>query len=70
MPRRHFCASSTAEPSAHPVPRNLNYPWAFGAIMLVAQIATGVVLAMHYVPSEAEAFDSVTDIMRNVNHGP
>jgi ubiquinol-cytochrome c reductase cytochrome b subunit len=58
---------------AYPVPRNLNYPWAFGAIrsfMLVAQIATGVVLAMPYVPSEAEAFDSVTDIMRNVNHGP
>ncbi len=39
---------------AYPTPRNLNYMWTFGAIlsfMLVAQIVTGVVLAMHYVPS-------------------
>jgi ubiquinol-cytochrome c reductase cytochrome b/c1 subunit len=57
---------------AYPVPRNLNYMWTFGAIlsfMLVAQIATGVVLAMHYVPSTNEAFSSVDDIMRNVNYG-
>jgi ubiquinol-cytochrome c reductase cytochrome b/c1 subunit len=57
---------------AYPVPRNLNYMWTFGAIlsfMLVAQIATGVVLAMHYVPSANEAFSSVDDIMRNVNYG-
>jgi ubiquinol-cytochrome c reductase cytochrome b subunit len=58
---------------AYPVPRNLNYMWTFGAIlsfMLVAQILTGVVLAMHYIPSANEAFDSVTnDIMRNVNYG-
>jgi ubiquinol-cytochrome c reductase cytochrome b/c1 subunit len=57
---------------AYPVPRNLNYMWTFGAIlsfMLVAQIATGVVLAMHYVPSASEAFSSVDDIMRNVNYG-
>jgi ubiquinol-cytochrome c reductase cytochrome b/c1 subunit len=57
---------------AYPVPRNLNYMWTFGAIlafMFVAQIATGVVLAMHYVPSATEAFSSVDDIMRNVNYG-
>src|SRR6202451_3426805 len=39
---------------AYPVPRNLNYMWTFGAIlsfMLVAQIVTGVVLAMHFIPS-------------------
>jgi ubiquinol-cytochrome c reductase cytochrome b subunit len=58
---------------AYPTPRNLNYLWAFGAIpsfMLIAQIVTGVVLAMHYVPSAAEAFDSVTnDIMRNMSYG-
>ena len=58
---------------AYPVPRNLNYMWTFGAIlsfMLVAQILTGVVLAMHYIPSANEAFDSITnDIMRNVNYG-
>jgi ubiquinol-cytochrome c reductase cytochrome b/c1 subunit len=58
---------------AYPVPRNLNYMWTFGAIlsfMLVAQIVTGIVLAMHYVGSANEAFASVTDtIMRNVNYG-
>ena len=58
---------------AYPTPRNLNYMWAFGAIlsfMLIAQIITGVVLAMHYIGSPTEAFTSVTDtIMRNVNYG-
>src|SRR3974377_2344062 len=57
---------------AYPVPRNLNYTWAFGAIlsfMLVAQIITGIVLAMHYVPSATEAFASVDHIMRDVNYG-
>jgi len=57
---------------AYPTPRNLNYLWAFGAIlsfMLIAQIITGVVLAMHYVPNAAMAFDSVDHIMRDVNYG-
>ena len=57
---------------AYPVPRNLNYMWTFGAIlsfMLVAQIVTGVVLAMHYIPSSTQAFSSVDNIMRNVNYG-
>jgi len=56
----------------YPVPRNLNYLWTFGAIlslMLVAQIVTGVILAMHYVPSAALAFASVEHIMRDVNYG-
>ena len=57
---------------AYPIPRNLNYMWAFGAIlsfMLIAQILTGVVLAMHFVPSATEAFGSVQHIMRDVNYG-
>ncbi|MDB5594451.1 MAG: cytochrome b [Hyphomicrobiales bacterium] len=57
---------------AFPVPRNLTYFWTFGAIlmfMLVAQIVTGVVLAMHYVPDTRMAFDSVESIMRDVNYG-
>lgn len=55
-----------------PTPKNLNYWWTFGAIlalMLVVQIATGVVLAMHYVPNVDLAFDSVELIRRNVNGG-
>ncbi len=38
---------------AFPVPRNLNYFWTFGAILMVmlgSQIITGVWLAMHYQP--------------------
>src|SRR5271170_3022771 len=57
---------------AYPVPLNLNYFWTFGAIlsfMLVAQIVTGVVLAMHYVPNATMAFDSVEHIMRDVDYG-
>jgi ubiquinol-cytochrome c reductase cytochrome b subunit len=57
---------------AYPVPRNLNYFWTFGGIltvMLVAQILTGVVLAMHYLPDAAKAFLSVEKIMRDVNYG-
>ena len=55
-----------------PTPRNLNYWWTFGGIltfMLIAQIATGIVLAMHYVPTPEHAFDSVETIMRDVNWG-
>ena len=57
---------------AYPVPRNLNYLWTFGAIlsfMLGAQIVTGVVLAMHYAPDTALAFNSVEHIRRDVNYG-
>jgi ubiquinol-cytochrome c reductase cytochrome b/c1 subunit len=55
-----------------PTPRNLNYLWTFGGILtfcLAAQILTGVVLAMHYQPSGAEAFNSVEAIRRDVNYG-
>ena len=57
---------------AYPVPRNISYLWAFGAIlsfMLIAQIVTGVVLAMHYTPETSLAFDSIEPIMRDVNWG-
>jgi len=55
-----------------PTPRNLNVWYTFGGIltfMLVVQIVSGVVLAMHYVPHADMAFDSVEDIMRDVNYG-
>lgn len=55
-----------------PTPRNLNYLWTFGGILsfcLAAQILTGLVLAMHYQPSGAEAFNSVEHIRRDVNYG-
>jgi ubiquinol-cytochrome c reductase cytochrome b subunit len=37
--------------------------------MLVAQIITGIVLAMHYTPHVDHAFQSVEHIMRDVNWG-
>ena len=55
-----------------PNPRNLNYFWTFGgmlAFMLVSQIVTGVVLAMHYTPNAELAFDSIEHIRRDVNFG-
>ena len=55
-----------------PTPKNLNYWWTFGAIlmmMLVWQVITGIVLAMHYTPHTDLAFASVEHIMRDVNYG-
>jgi ubiquinol-cytochrome c reductase cytochrome b/c1 subunit len=57
---------------AYPTPKNLNYFWTFGGIlmvMLTAQIITGIVLAMHYTPHVDHAFNSVEHIMRDVNYG-
>ena len=57
---------------AFPTPKNLNYWWTFGAIlavMLVVQIVTGIVLAMHYTPQIDLAFNSVEHIKRNVAGG-
>ena len=56
----------------YPTPRNLNYFWNFGSIAgicLVSQILTGLFLTMHYAASTQLAFDSVENIMRNVNYG-
>ena len=56
----------------YPTPKNLNYWWNFGSlagIILVVQIVTGIVLAMHYTPHVDHAFDSVEAIMRDVNYG-
>ena len=56
----------------YPTPKNLNYWWTFGGILslcLAVQIVTGIVLAMHYVPTTELAFASVEHIMRDVNYG-
>ena len=57
---------------SYPTPRNLNALWTFGgilAMMLVVQIVTGIVLAMHYAAESHVAFRSVEGIMRDVNWG-
>ena len=55
-----------------PTPKNFNYFWNFGALaffMLFTMIATGIFLAMHFVPHEDYAFGSIERIMRDVNWG-
>lgn len=57
-----------------PFPRSLAGVWLFaiGAILLVMlgiQILTGIVLAMFYVPTAEQAFDSIIHIVRAVSHG-
>jgi ubiquinol-cytochrome c reductase cytochrome b/c1 subunit len=56
----------------YPTPRNLNIWYTFGGILtfcLGVQLATGIVLAMHYTPHTDLAFNSVEHIMRDVNFG-
>jgi ubiquinol-cytochrome c reductase cytochrome b subunit len=58
--------------AGYPVPRNLNYFWNFGVLagfVLVLQIVTGIILAMHYAANAGVAFSSVEHIMRDVNWG-
>ena len=55
-----------------PTPSNISYLWNFGSLLglcLGIQIITGVTLAMHYIPSAQEAFNSIEHIMRDVNNG-
>jgi ubiquinol-cytochrome c reductase cytochrome b subunit len=57
---------------AFPSPRNLNYWYAFGAILslcLIVQILSGIILAMHYTPTVEGAFDSIQRIKRDVPFG-
>ena len=56
----------------YPSPRNLNYWYAFGAILtlcLVSQILTGIIMTMHYSPTVDGAFDSVQRLKRDVPYG-
>ena len=56
----------------YPTPSNMSYYWSFGSmagLMLVVQLATGIFLAMHYVPNVEMAFASVEHIMRDVHGG-
>ena len=50
------------------VPRNLNYFWSFGGILMICLttlIITGIALGMHYKPDADLAFESVERIMRD-----
>ena len=56
----------------YPTPINITYFWSFGFLagfILINQILTGLFLAMYYMNTIDNAFDSVEFIMRNVNYG-
>jgi len=56
----------------YPTPQNITYFWSFGFLagfILFNQILTGLFLAMYYMNTTDNAFDSVEFIMRNVNYG-
>ncbi len=58
--------------SEYYAPKNFNFWYFFGSLamlVLVLQIATGIVLVMHYKPDAALAFASVEYIMRDVPWG-
>nr|WNL54184.1 cytochrome b [Microcerotermes aff. subinteger] len=55
-----------------PTPSTISGWWNFGSLLgicLVAQIVTGLFLAMHYCPNIDTAFNSVSHICRDVNYG-
>nr|YP_010891586.1 cytochrome b [Hydrophylax leptoglossa]WJL98142.1 cytochrome b [Hydrophylax leptoglossa] len=55
-----------------PTPTNISSWWNFGSLLgicLIAQIATGLFLAMHYTADTSLAFSSVAHICRDVNNG-
>nr|URH13681.1 cytochrome b [Omobranchus fasciolatoceps] len=55
-----------------PAPANISVWWNFGSLLglcLIAQLLTGLFLAMHYTSDIATAFSSVTHICRDVNYG-
>nr|ACL14684.1 cytochrome b [Girardinus microdactylus] len=55
-----------------PAPINISTWWNFGSLLglcLIAQILTGLFLAMHYTSDISTAFSSVAHICRDVNYG-
>jgi len=55
-----------------PAPNNLSIWWNFGSLLglcLIAQIVTGLFLAIHYTPHIDSAFSSLAHITRDVNYG-
>src|SRR2546425_6795260 len=71
--RRLQLAAPIREISEHPVPRNTASWWyVFGSAALVAfilQIVTGILLALVYVPSGAEAWSSLQTLNHDVTLG-
>nr|YP_010924999.1 cytochrome b [Vespula rufa]WKC15402.1 cytochrome b [Vespula rufa] len=55
-----------------PTPININYWWNIGSLLglsLMIQLISGIFLSMHYCPSIDMAFNSVIQIMQDMNYG-
>jgi len=55
-----------------PGPLKISYMWNFGSLLglfYIIQIASGILLAMTYVPSRELAFDRIKLILRDVTGG-
>ena len=55
-----------------PAPINLNYFWNFGSILvliLLIQVISGIFLSLNYSSNSLLSFDSVINIMKNINEG-
>ena len=55
-----------------PCPINLRYCWRFGSILGVFfahQVASGLLLAVHYVPDVSRAFENIVYIQRDISTG-
>lgn len=55
-----------------PVPSGLNYFYCFGGItftLFIVQLLTGLLLSIHYTPSEAEAYRSIQQLHQTVPLG-
>nr|YP_009130787.1 cytochrome b [Ibalia leucospoides]AIK21712.1 cytochrome b [Ibalia leucospoides] len=55
-----------------PTPININILWNFGSILgicLMIQIISGLFLSMHYTPNIYNAFNSIINIIHNINYG-
>jgi len=62
--RKHFFT--------YPTNITLGYLWSFGSLAgfcLILQIVSGLLLAIHYLPSAETAFYSVEQISREINYG-
>ena len=55
-----------------PTPVNINYWWNIGSLLglsLIIQLISGIFLSIHYCPSIDIAFNSVVQIIQDINYG-
>lgn len=64
--------SSVSNLNDSATPSSINYAYNFGSLLgllMTTMVATGILLAIHYIGSSSTAFSSVEHIMTDVQHG-